>query len=309
MSRLLVAILCLFLTCTKIHAEEQDQASSTGHHQGHDQHLSHNEHASHSHQDQSSNDKNPGADSHQHNHQQQDLLLKAAGEGEDWITEKNGSFLPLELIFKDENGTQISLGEIIDRPTIFLPNYYFCPNTCSKNLASLATALTRISATPGRDYRVIAMSFNDRETPEDASRAKKNYMKIVGEDFPQQEWFFLTGQRQAIVAATEAMGYRYKALADGTYIHPSALVVVAADGRLIRYVYGSFLPGDIDMAILDAERGTPSLSVKRLLDFCFNYDPDQNKSIFNGVKIAILAISIFAAGLFVFYLRKKGPRP
>jgi protein SCO1/2 len=146
------------------------------------------------------------------------------------------------------------------------------------------------------------------ENHEVAATAKKNYVKILDDDFPEKEWYFLTGSAEAIKAATEAVGFRFQKNDDQTFIHPAALMTVAEDGKIIRYVYGSFLAGDIDMALADAAKGTPSLSVKRLLGFCFNYDPDKNKSVFQQVKIGVVAL--FALGLavvFVYY-KKKRPR-
>lgn len=241
---------------------------------------------------------------------EQTKMILAAGDIDNskWIEEKTGQYVPLDLEFVDENGKTIRLAEIIDRPTILLPIYFYCPNICSKNLSNLAIALNNLSSRPGKDYRVIAFSFSELENHEVAATAKKNYLKILDDDFPEKEWYFLTGSAEAIKAATEAVGFRFQKNDDQTFIHPAALMTVAEDGKIIRYVYGSFLAGDIDMALADAAKGTPSLSVKRLLGFCFNYDPDKNKSVFQQVKIGVVAL--FALGLavvFVYY-KKKRPR-
>ncbi|MBU1566426.1 MAG: SCO family protein, partial [Proteobacteria bacterium] len=127
-----------------------------------------------------------------------------------WIEEKTGQYLPLDLEFVDEVGKKIRLAEIIDRPTIFLPIYFYCPNICSKNLANLAIALGNLSFVPGKEYRVIALSFNEAESFEDAARAKKNYLKIVGDDFPSDGWRFLTGSQKNIKTAMDAVGFRFK---------------------------------------------------------------------------------------------------
>lgn len=223
-----------------------------------------------------------------------------------WIEEKTGQYLPLELEFVDEDGKAILLKEIIDRPTIFLPIYFYCPNICSKNLANLSIALNSLSFKPGKEYRVIALSFNEAENYRDAARAKRNYLKIVGDDFPSDGWRFLTGSQQAIMAATDAVGFRFKKVDDETFIHPAALMTIAKDGKIIRYVYGSFLAGDIDMGLADAASGRPSLSVKRLLAFCFNYDPDKNKSLFQRVKIGVmLFFGIALAFVFIYFKRKR----
>lgn len=224
-----------------------------------------------------------------------------------WVEEKTGQYLPLDLEFVDETGKNTKLAEIIDRPTILLPIYFYCPNICSKNLSNLAIALNNLSFKPGKDYRVIAFSFNALENHEVAARAKKNYLKILDDDFPEGEWYFLTGSAKAIKIATEAVGFRFQKKDDLTFIHPAALMTIAEDGKIIRYVYGSFLAGDIDMALADAAKGRPSLSVKRLLDFCFNYDPDKNKSVFQLVKIGV--VTFFGLGLAIVFIYFKRKRP
>jgi protein SCO1/2 len=102
------------------------------------------------------------------------------------------------------------------------------------------------------------------------------------------------------------VGFRFKKIDDQTFIHPAALMTIAKDGKIIRYVYGSFLAGDIDMGLADATSGTPSLSVKRLLAFCFNYDPDTNKSVFQWVKIGVmLFFGIVVVFVLIYFKRKR----
>lgn len=224
----------------------------------------------------------------------------------EWLVEKTGQYLPLDLEFTDEQGKTVRLKDIIDRPTIFLPIYFYCPNICSKNLANLAVALNSLSLKPEQDFRVIALSFNAAEGYQDAARAKKNYLKIVGADFPPESWRFLTGNKEAIKTATDAVGFRFKKIDDETFIHPAALMTIAEDGKIIRYVYGSFLAGDIAMGLADAASGRPSLSVKRLLAFCFNYDPDKNKAVFQWVKIGVMSFfGILLTIAFIYYRRKR----
>ncbi len=223
-----------------------------------------------------------------------------------WIEEKTGQYLPLDLAFVDEAGQTIRLKEIVDRPTVLLPIYFYCPNICSKNLSNLAIALSSLSLEPGKDYRAIALSFNEAENFQDAARAKKNYLKIIGDGFPADGWRFLTGSLENIQAVTDAVGFRFKKVDDETFIHPAALMTIDKDGQIIRYVYGSFLAGDVEMGLVDAAKGSPSLSVKRLLAFCFNYDPDQNKSVFQSVKIGVLLFfGITIAIVFIFVKRRR----
>lgn len=228
--------------------------------------------------------------------------------GQDWVEEKTGSRIPLDIILRDEEGQPVSLDSLIDKPTLLLPVYYYCAGSCSRNLANLATSLGRMKSIPGKEFRAIAFSFNDREKTEDARRARKNFLKLAGGNFPEQEWRFLTGDRDAVTALTGAMGYRFEKSDDGMFIHPSALVAVSSEGMIIRYVYGDFIPGDLDMAVVDAARNTPSLSVKRLLDICFGSDPDANKGIFQVVKLVVLAIFAVAIAAILLRARKKNAK-
>lgn len=224
-----------------------------------------------------------------------------SGQPRIWIEEQTGSILPLEAEFLDANGTRVTIGELLDKPTILMPIYFYCPNSCPTNLANLAVALDRMKLQAGRDYRAIALSFNDKETPEQARYAKRNYMRLLHEEFPESQWNFLTGSKENISAVLDVIGYSFKPLADGTFIHPSALVAVAEDGTVIKYVYGSFIPGDVEIALTEADRGVPARSIKRLLNYCFNYDPDKNKSFFQTTKLVVL--SLFGGLVLFFFVR------
>jgi len=225
--------------------------------------------------------------------------------GRDWVVEKTGSFLPLATRFVDENGTELTLGSLIDRPTLILPIYFYCPSACSKNLANMAVAMNLMNFEPGRDYRAIALSFSETETAENARRAKQNYLKLMYDGFPAESWTFLTGNAEAIKNVTDGMGYRFKKLADGTFVHPSTVVAVGADGKIIRYVYGSFVQGDMDMAVSSALEGTPALSVKRFLEFCLNSDPDKNKPLLLYVKIGVGLFFSVVIGSILYFGRKR----
>ena len=230
--------------------------------------------------------------------------------GKIWIDEKTGAVLPLESEFFDENGKRVSLDSLIDRPTILLPIYFYCPNSCSTNLANLAAAMNRMKMEPGKDYRAIALSFNEKDTPGDARDAKANYLNILYDDFPAHEWSFITGTSANISKVLDTIGYTFKALDDGTFIHPSALITVAENGMIIKYVYGSFIPGDVEMALSEAKSGTPAISVKRLLNFCFNYDPSKNRSVFQTVKVIVLLVfGGLACFFFVRFIRKRDTKP
>jgi len=229
-------------------------------------------------------------------------------QGTIWIDEKTGSKLPLDTEFVDEKDSVITLKSLIKKPTVLLPIYFYCPNSCGPNLANLAMAINRMKLEVGKDYQVIALSFNDKEGPEDARTSKNNYIKLLYDGFSEEQWRFLTGTKENIAAVLDTIGYTFKPLDDGTFIHPSALVTVTPGGTVIKYVYGTFIPGDVEIALAEAAKGVPATSIKRLLNYCFNYDPDTNKSFFQGVIIATL--SLFGVLVLFFLVRfvwRKNP--
>lgn len=225
-----------------------------------------------------------------------------------WVDEKSGQYIPLDTVFRDENGLELTLRDIIDRPTLVLPIYFYCPSSCSLNLVNLATALKRSKLDPGEDFKIIAFSFDADEEVGDAKVAKRNYLRLLPDDFEESNWKFLTGSKESITAVTRAMGYTFKKQEDGLFIHPSALVAVSADGMIIKYVYGTFVPGDVDMAVAEAAKGTPSVSIKRFLGYCFNYEPKKSRDFFQMLKVGVLlGFGLFGV-LFFFYLKKSGKK-
>jgi protein SCO1/2 len=222
-----------------------------------------------------------------------------------WVDEQNGKYLPLDSSFLDETGKRVRLGDLIDKPTLLLPVYFHCPNSCALNLSHLTDAVNRSTFTAGKDFNIIALSFNHQDDPAKAQAAKRNYLPLLPETFPKESWAFLTGSKEAILTLTSSIGYRFDEREDGTFIHPSALVAVAADGMIIKYVYGTFISGDVDMAISEAQKGRPALSVRRFLDYCFNYAPEKTRAFFTNIKLVVLVGFVFAGGLFVFFLRRQ----
>lgn len=235
-----------------------------------------------------------------------ELLQTPQDINREWVTEKRGEYIPLDAQFLDEQGRELTLGDIIDRPTLILPIYFYCPSSCSVNLANMAVAMNRLTFDPGDDYKAIALSFSHTENPEIAAQAKRNYLNLTFDEFPADQWLFLTGTATEIKRVTDSLGFRFKRIDDETFVHPSALIAVAADGKIIRYVYGAFIPGDIDIAISSAREGIPILSVRRFLEFCFNYDTSGKRAIYQSVKLAVLIFfAVVLVGVSVYYGRKR----
>jgi protein SCO1 len=222
------------------------------------------------------------------------------------VEEHLGEKIPGDIVFLDEHGNRITTGAYIDRPTLVLPVYYSCPKTCGLLLANLAAALAVVPQKPGSDYRVLALSIDDEDDPGTALQAKRNYVQSDGSRL-EESWKFLTGDNASIHKLTGALGFRFKKTGRHEFAHPNVLICLAANGAIIRYLYGpSFLPFDIGMALTEAGRGTPELSVRKLVSYCFVYDGEKKTYIFTAVRIIGL-VSLLAIGfLMAILLRKRG---
>jgi protein SCO1/2 len=216
------------------------------------------------------------------------------------ITELLGSRIPLDITFRDESGKPVRLAELITGPTIILPVYYSCTNVCYNLQWGLAQALPRIKRKPGEEYRVISVSFDDNDTPELASKFKRVYLTSMHAPFPVDGWRFLTGDAASIKRLTNAVGFSFQRRGRD-FLHPVASIVVAGDGTVVRYLYGSsFLPKDLTLALIEAKEGKSGTAIRKVMEYCFSYDPGQNSYVFNLLRVSATAVILCAGGFLIF---------
>jgi protein SCO1/2 len=202
------------------------------------------------------------------------------------IDEKLGGYVPLDMGFYDEDGKVVRLGELVDRPTIISLVYYNCKKLCSTTLDGLSEVLGKIQSDAWKDYRVITISFDERDGPADASRKKRDYIKAIGKPFPpfpEEAWKFLTGDNESISKLTASMGFKFQKRGDD-FLHPGTLIVLSSEGKIIRYLYG--------------------VRFRSALLFCFSYDPEGRRYVFNILKVGG-AVTLFLALTFFIFLKDK----
>ena len=226
------------------------------------------------------------------------------------IHEKLGQIIPLDLTFRDEMDHPVSLKKLIDHPTILALVYYSCPDVCSFLLHNLAGTLNQLPVEPGKEYRVIAVSFDETEKPELAREKKKLYLSMIEKPFPEDGWRFLTGDQENMQKLADSVGFRFKKEGKA-FQHPLALIILSPDGKITRYLYGmEFLPFDLKMAILEASEGRVGPTISKVLRFCFSYDPKGRKYVFNTLRVTgiVTFVCAFAFILFlVFKNRRRHP--
>ncbi|MEI6206664.1 MAG: SCO family protein [Desulfuromonadales bacterium] len=240
-------------------------------------------------------------------HQHHPANAQQQNKDEIGLDEHLGAKVPLDAVFNDESGRPVRLGDLITGPTMLLPVYYSCTNVCNYLQGGLARIIRELNGKPGSDYRIISISFNPDETPEQAARTKKMYLAAINAPFPADGWRFLTGDRDNIQRFTDAIGYRFKQQGH-EFIHPVASVMVAGDGKIVRYLYGtSFLAKDVSLALLEARNGTVGTTIRKIVDFCFTFDPAGKTYVFNILRVSATVV-ILSAGSFLLFLMLSGKK-
>ena len=235
-------------------------------------------------------------------------LLKEIG-----IEQRLNQRLPLSLPLRDEAGRPLLLGDAFGkRPVILALVYYNCPMLCTQVLNGLIAALNVISLDAGRDFDVVAVSFDPRETPAMAAAKKEAYLSRYKHPAAAAGWRFLTGDAAAIQALTKAVGFRYRYdEKQDQFAHASAIYVVTPDGRLARYFYGiEYAPRDLRLGLVEASAGRIGTPVDQVLLYCFHYDPASGKYgavVVNIVRLAGAA-TLLVLGLAIWAMSRRRSR-
>ncbi|HBH50140.1 MAG TPA: SCO family protein [Bacteroidales bacterium] len=222
------------------------------------------------------------------------------------IVEKLGDTLPLDLTFFNEQNDTVSLRELIDKPTILSFVYFDCPGLCSPLLSGVSEAVNNVDMELGKDYEVITISFNTKDTPEKANIKKRNFVQKIGEE-QQKYWYYLTGTEENIQTITKAVGYKFKPQGVD-FAHPSVIIMISPEGKITRYLYGlTYLPFDVKMAAIEAQKGLPQPSINKFLEVCFAYDP-QGRTYTLQVTRIVGFLSIVIALIILTSLLIRGRR-
>lgn len=221
------------------------------------------------------------------------------------VDEQLGKYIPDDARFVTSTGDTVNLKSLIDKPALLALVYYECPGICSPMLNELAWTIDKVDLAPGRDYKIISLSFDHREKPAIAAKWKKNYLESIKKKISPEDWIFLTGDSINIKKVTDAVGFYYKPTKDSQYVHPATVIALSPEGKITRYLFGvTFNPFDVKMAMLEAKAGKENPTISKVLQFCYSYDPEGRSYTLNITRI-IGAIMLLGVGLFAAVLLFK----
>jgi len=196
------------------------------------------------------------------------------------IDQRLNESVPLDLPFRDETGKTVRLGDFIGKKPVILSLVYFdCPMLCTVAENGLLHSLQEIKFSVGREFEVLTVSFDPRDTPELAAAKKAVYVGLYGRKGAERGWHFLTGDESSIQQLTKAVGFRYRYDAQAKqFVHATGIMLITADGKLARYFYGIYYPSrDLRLGLIEASANRIGSPVDEVLLFCCRYDPATGK--------------------------------
>jgi protein SCO1/2 len=227
------------------------------------------------------------------------------------IDQRIGTQIPADIPFVDENGQNVTIGQYFGkRPVILALVYYECPMLCTQVLNGLVSAVSVMNLEAGREFDVVAVSFNPKEGPGLASQKKANYVQRYGRPQTADGWHFLTGTEASIARLTQTVGFQYAFDPKiGQYAHGAAIEVLTPKGTIARYFYGiEFSPRDLRFGLVEASSERIGSIVDDVLLFCYHYDPSTGKygaSVLTLVRLGAIATVLAFAIFLTVNLRRE----
>ena len=224
--------------------------------------------------------------------------------------------MPANAAFTDENGASVTLGSYLhhQKPVLLAFVYYGCPMLCTQLEQGVVGSLRMLSFNPGRDYEVVFVSFDDRDTIAMARSKKKTEIEHFRRPETASGWHFLTGSKESIAAITDAANFHFNFDAkNNLFAHASGILLLTPDGRISRYFYGVEFPGrDLRLGLVDASQGKIGTVVDKALLYCFQYDPSAARysaTILGIMRIGGLLTIAVLVFIIVFFRRREARAP
>lgn len=219
--------------------------------------------------------------------------------------------VPLDLRFRDESGRDVKLGDYFQgKPVILVLAYFRCPMLCTQVLNGLVSGLRGVTFDIGREFDVVTVSFDPRDTPELAAAKKQSYVADYGRPDAGQGWHFLTGEPAAIERLAQAVGFRYY-FDDrrGEFAHGSGIMILTPQGKIARYFFGiNFNPRDLRLGLVEAADGHIGSPVDQVMLYCFHYDAAIGRyttAVLTFVRLGGLLVVASLAGFVWLALRRE----
>jgi protein SCO1/2 len=219
--------------------------------------------------------------------------------------------VPLSATFRDENGTAVTIRDMLQgRPIVLLPMFFGCNGVCRLEVEDLFKTLEKDQKLrPGRDFDLVLLSINPTETPELARSKKTQILQAYHVPGGEEGVHGLVGKLDQIRSVTDTIGFRYSYDPQTQIInHPAGLVFLDKNGAVRGYMYGAEYPTDVlaknvQLASLQQQGVKPEV----ILLGCVMVDPVTGKKtlVIERLMIVLGCMTVLILGGSILYMTKK----
>lgn len=216
-----------------------------------------------------------------------------------------------QLSFLDERGYPFQLrqwfpGEV---PVVLILGYYSCPRMCGQVLGEAFRALSDVDFEPGKQYRILNVSIDPKETPEIAKARKTTYLRQLAKIGGDDAWRVLVGDQDNITKLTKSVGFNYY-WSDATqqFSHPPSLIFLTKDGKVSRIVKNTtFEPEDLRLALVEASEGKLGTFLDEVRLNCLTFDSRTNTYSLTARTVMRVGgvVTVLALGAMIWILLRK----
>jgi protein SCO1/2 len=231
------------------------------------------------------------------------------------VDQNLGAQVPLDLAFRDESGNPVRLGDYCGKkPVVLSLVYYRCPGLCTMTLNGMSKSFKPLQFSAGREFEIVTVSIDPKETPALAAEKKAHYIRQYGREGAASGWHFLTGDQPSIDALARAVGFRYVYNPNtNQYSHAAAIMVLTPGGKLSRYFYGlEYSARDLRWGLVEASDGKVGTLADVVNLLCYQYDPASGKygvAIMRLLRVAAILTVLGIGGFIFFALRRERRAP
>ncbi|WGL61309.1 SCO family protein [Pigmentibacter sp. JX0631] len=218
------------------------------------------------------------------------------------IKENLGKPIDLQISFTDQNNKVTTISEMLadGKPVLLTLNYYRCSTLCSIQLINFAKSLKELGWRIGKDFKVVTISFDPTDKPEDALKKQQEYLNLAGQQ--NGNWNFYVGSQENIKALTEQIGFYYNYdPVSKEFAHAAAIFFITPGAKISSYLYGiSYKSRDIKFSLMDASLDKIGSPTDQILLTCFHYNPTTGK--YDAFAMGMMRIAALITVFFLFII-------
>jgi len=142
--------------------------------------------------------------------------------------EAAGSVYQLEADWTDQHGKKVKLSAFKGKPVLLTMGYASCLYACPRLAADLMAIERELTDDQKKQINIVFVSIDpERDTPEKLAAFFKE------RNVDQSRWTGLTGDDEAVLELSVAIGTRYRKLENNDFAHSNMITLLSQSGEIV----------------------------------------------------------------------------